>query len=87
MSSEIETTPLTPKLLQQALSQSVAEIPQSEQGVQYLATAYTSTLTHHGIEISLVHRECPWKNGHVERNLSKLSRRERLISRLISMTV
>ena len=49
MPSEIETTSLTPKPLQQALSQSVAEIHQSDQDVQYFSTVYTSTLTRIGL--------------------------------------
>ena len=57
MPSEIESTSLTSKPLQQALSQSVAEIHQRAQGVQCLSTAYTSTLTHHRIEIWLTHRD------------------------------
>ena len=47
------TEPLTLRLLQQALSQSVPEIHHSDQGVQYLSTAYISTLIGHGVEISL----------------------------------
>ena len=57
------TQPLTLKPLEQALCQSVPEIHHSDQGVQYLSTAYISTLTHHGIEISLARRGCPWENG------------------------
>ena len=34
--------------------------PHSDQGVQYLSNTYISTLTDHGIEISLAHRGRPW---------------------------
>ena len=42
------TQSLTLKPLQQALRQSVPEIHHSDQGVQYLSSAYLSTLTRHG---------------------------------------
>ena len=61
------TQSLTLKPLQQALCQSVPEIHHSDQGVEYLSSAYISTLTHHGIEISLAHRGRPWENGYAER--------------------
>ena len=57
------TQSLTLKPLQEALRQSVPEIHHSDQGVQYLSSAYISTLTRHGIEISLAQRGCPWENG------------------------
>ena len=50
------TQSLTLKPLQQALRQSVPEIHHSDQGVQYLSSAYLSTLTRHGIEISVARR-------------------------------
>ena len=52
------TQSLTLKPLQQALRQSVPEIHHSDQGVQYLSSAYLSTLTRHGIEISVARRGC-----------------------------
>ena len=56
--------PLTLKPLEQALRHSVPEIHHSDQGVQYLSTAYISTLMRHGnLEISLARRGCPWENG------------------------
>ncbi|RKU16444.1 hypothetical protein C6500_17445 [Candidatus Poribacteria bacterium] len=61
------TQSLTLKLLQQVLCQSVPEIHYSDQGVQYLSSAYISTLRRHGIQISLVCRGCPWENGYAER--------------------
>ena len=70
------TQPLTLRPLQQALSQSVPEIHHSDQGVQYLSTAYISTLTHHGIEISLAHRGRPWDNGYAERLIRTLKEEE-----------
>ena len=79
MPSEIENTSLTLKSLQQALNQSIAETHQSHQDIQYLSTAYISTLTHHGVEISLAHRGCPWKTV-MRKGLSEFSRRKKLIS-------
>ena len=65
---------LTP--LQQALCQSVPEIHHSDQGVQYLSSAYLSTLRRHGIEISLAQRGCPWENGYAERLIRTLKEEE-----------
>lgn len=70
------TEPLTLQPLQQALNQSVPEIHHSDQGVQYLSTAYISTLIHHGIEISLAHRGRPWENGYAERLIRTLKEEE-----------
>ena len=61
------TEPLTLRSLQQALSRNVPEICHSEQGVQYLSTAYISTLIGHGVEISLANRGRPWENGYAEK--------------------
>ena len=58
------------------LRQSVPEIHHSDQGVQYLSTAYISTLKHHGIEISLAQRGCPWENGYAERLIRTLKEEE-----------
>ena len=66
------TQPLTLRPLQQVLTQSVPEIHHSDQGVQYLSTAYVSTLISHGIEISLAHRGRPWDNGYAERLIRTL---------------
>ena len=63
---------LTLRPLQQALSRSVPEIHHNDQGVQYLSTAYISTLISHGIEISLAHRGRPWENGYAERLIRTL---------------
>ena len=70
------TEPLTLRPLQQALSQSVQEIHHSDQGVQYLSTAYISTLIGHGVEISLAHRGRPWENGYAERLIRTLKEEE-----------
>ena len=70
------TQPLTLRPLEQALRQSVPEIHHSDQGVQYLSTAYISTLTCHGIEISLAHRGYPWENGYAERLIRTLKEEE-----------
>ena len=61
------TQTLTLKPLEQALAQSVPEMHHSDQGVQYLSSAYLSTLRRHGIEISVARRGCPWENGYAER--------------------
>ena len=67
---------LTLKVLEQALRQSVPEIHHSDQDVQYLSSAYISTLTHHGIGISLAQRGRPWKNGYAERLIRTLKEEE-----------
>ena len=70
------TQPLTLNALQQALRHSVPEIHHSDQGVQYLSTSYISTLTCHGVEISLAHRGRPWENGYAERLIRTLKEEE-----------
>ena len=70
------TNALTLRLLEDALRQSVPEIHHSDQGVQYLSTAYISTLKHHGIGISLAQRGCPWENGYAERLIRTLKEEE-----------
>ena len=66
------TEPLSLRPLQQALSQNVPEIHQSDQGVQYLSTTHISTLINREIEISLAHRGRPWENGYAERLIRTL---------------
>ena len=68
------TQPLTLRPLQQALSRSVPEIHPSDHGVQYLSTAYISTLTRYGIDISLAHKGRPWENGYAERLIRTLKK-------------
>ena len=70
------TQSLTLKPLETALCQSVPEIHHSDQGVQYLSNAYISLLTHHGIEISVARRGCPWENGYAERLIRTLKEEE-----------
>ena len=70
------TQPLTLRPLQHALTQSVPEIHHSDQGVQYLSTAYVSTLIRHGIDTSLAHRGRPWDNGYAERLIRTLKAEE-----------
>ncbi len=70
------TEPLTLRPLQQALSQNVPEIHHSDRGVQYLSTAYISTLIGYWVEISLAHRERPWENGYAERLIRTLKENE-----------
>ena len=70
------TQSLTLKPLQEALCQSVREIHHSDQGVQYLSGTYISTLRHHGIQISVAHRGCPWENGYAERLIRTLKEEE-----------
>ena len=67
---------LTLRPLQQALTQSVPEIHHSGPGAQYLSKAYISTLTDHGIDISLAHRGRPWDNGYAERLIRTLKEEE-----------
>ncbi len=70
------TQPLTLTPLEQALRRSIPEIHHSDQGVQYLSKAYLSTLTRHGIEISVARRGCPWENGYAERLIRTLKEEE-----------
>ena len=70
------TQSLTLTPLQQALCQSVPEIHHSDQGVQYLSSTYISMLKHHGIEISVARRGCPWENGYAERLIRTLKEEE-----------
>ena len=70
------TQPPALRSLKQALQQNVPEIHHSDQGVQYLSTAYISTLTQYGIDISLAHRGCPWENGYAERFIRTLKEEE-----------
>ena len=70
------TQSLTLKPLEAALCQSIPEIHHSDQGVQYLSNAYISTLRHHGIEISVARRGCPWENGYAERLIRTLKEEE-----------
>ena len=44
--------------------------------MQYLSSAYISTLTQHGIEISVAQRGCPWENGYAERLIRTLKEEE-----------
>ena len=80
------TQALTLKPLQEALCQSVPEIHPSDQGVQSLSSAYLSTLRHHGIQISLAHRGCPWENRYAEAS-SESSRRKKFTSMTIKTSV
>ena len=73
------TEPLTLRPLQQVLSQSVPEIHHSDQGVQYLSTAYISTFIGHGVEISLAHRGVLGRTV-MPKDLSALSRKKKSIS-------
>ena len=70
------TQSLTLKPLQEALHQSTPEIHHSDQGVQYLSSAYLSTLKRHGIEISIAQRGHPWENGYAERLIRTLKEEE-----------
>ena len=67
---------LTLKPLEYALRDGVAEIHHSDQGVQYLSNDYISTLTQHGVEISVAHRGRPWENGYAERLIRTLKEEE-----------
>ncbi|MCG9127530.1 IS3 family transposase [Candidatus Poribacteria bacterium] len=70
------TQSLTLRPLQEALQQNIPEIHHSDQGVQYLSSDYISTLTCHGIEISLSRRGRPWENGYAERLIRTLKEEE-----------
>lgn len=70
------TQSLTLTPLKRALGESVPEIHPSDQGVQYLSRAYVSTLTHHGVEISVASQGQPWENGYAERVIRTLKEEE-----------
>ena len=70
------TQSLTLDPLEQALDDRVPEIHHSDQGVQYLPSAYLSRLKAHGIEISVARRGCPWENGYAERLIRTLKEEE-----------
>ena len=70
------TQSLALKPLEVALGQGIPEIHHSDQGVQYLSDAYVSMLRHHGIEISMARRGCPWENGYAERLIRTLKEEE-----------
>ena len=71
------TTSLKLNPLEEALRRNVPEIHYSDQGVQYLSSAYIAMLQRHGIEISVAQRERPWENGnHVERLIRTLKEEE-----------
>ena len=70
------TQSLTLEPLEQALDDRIPEIHHSDQGVQYLSTAYLSTLKEHGIQISVARRRCPWENGYAERLIRTLKEEE-----------
>ena len=44
--------------------------------MQYLSSAYISTLQRHNIEISVAHRGRPWENGYAERLIRTLKEEE-----------
>ena len=67
---------LTLKPLKEAFCHSVPEIHHSDQGVQYLSSAYVATLEAHGVEISVAHRGRPWENGYAERLIRTLKEEE-----------
>ena len=70
------TQSLTLEPLEQALDDRVAEIHHSDQGVQYLSSAYLLKLKAHGIQISVARRGCPWENGYAERLIRTLKEEE-----------
>ena len=70
------TQSLTLDPLEQALHNRVPEIHHSDQGVQYLSSAYLLRLKAHGIEISVARRGCPWENGYAERLIRTLKEEE-----------
>ena len=46
------------------------------QGVQYLSSAYITTLQEPGVEISIAARGCPWENRYAERLIRTLKEEE-----------
>ena len=70
------TQSLTLEPLEQALDDRVPEIHHSDQGAQYLSSAYIATLQEHRIEISVAQRGRPWENGYAERLIRTLKEEE-----------
>ena len=70
------TQSLTLTPLKEALCHNVPEIHHSDQGVQYLSSAYITTLQEHGVEISVAQRGRPWENGYAERLIRTLKEEE-----------
>ena len=78
---------LTLKPLKEAFCDSVPEIHHSDQGVQYLSkVSYVSTLTEHGVELSVARRGRPWENGYAERLIRTLKEEEVHINDYQSIT-
>ena len=67
---------LTLKPLKEAFCHSVCEIHHSDQGVQYLSSAYIATLKAYSVEISVARRGRPWENGYAERVIPTLKEEE-----------
>ena len=44
--------------------------------MQYLSSAYITTLQEHGVEISVARRGRPWENGYAERRIRALKEEE-----------
>ena len=75
--------PLTLKPLQQALRRRGSDIHYSDQGVQYLSSAYVTKLEEHGVEISVTQQGRPWENETMPKDSSARSRRKKLTSMTI----
>ena len=71
------TQSLTLKPLQQALRQSGFSRDSSQRSRRSISfKCLLSTLKHHGIEISVARRGCPWENGYAERLIRTLKEEE-----------
>jgi transposase InsO family protein len=67
---------LTLAALRKALEHAVPQIHHSDQGVQYAATAYVSTLRAVGVQISMAEVGQAWQNGYAERLIRTIKEEE-----------
>jgi putative transposase len=68
--------PLTLEALTQALEDHVPEIHHSDQGIQYAAQDYTSTLLARQVQISMAAQGEPRENGYAERLMRTIKEEE-----------
>jgi transposase InsO family protein len=67
---------LTVTALKRALAQGNPEIHHSDQGVQYAATEYVSTLQAAAVRVSMAAVGCPEENGYAERLMRTIKEEE-----------
>lgn len=77
---------LTLRALEQALVDHVPEIHHSDQGVQYAAIAYTTSLREAGVQISMAEVGAAWQNGYAERLMRTIKEEEVDLSEYVNYT-